>query len=558
MASLRLSGLTEREELHSRFRELYSALALAVIEDAIFVAIPYPYVKIQVPALAMFCLILFRRSLRSLLILAALLLFTTSFDRFAPAVSRRLHAGTLPNENSKEYHSRQLRTSHSFPLRISDDHRYLVGQHGEPFRIQGDSAQSLIANLTREEAVAYLDDRRTKGFNAVNINLLEHKFAVHAPKNRRGDPPFLSSDNFATPNDAYFDFADTIIDLASSRGMLVSLAPMYLGFNGGPEGWWSALTNNLNTQQVCYNFGLYVGKRYKNRPNILWVIGGDFTPPAGSEGEKRLHKFMEGIKAAGASQLWAGDWNAPCLSTDVPAFASDMDLNAVYTYGIKGKDGLTYGESRRAYDYKPARPAYLKETGYEEEGHIPGDATSVRSYEYWSVLSGATAGLFFGHRDVWEFATSQWSSGFIPNARPWQSSLNSAGALDIGRLGTLLDSIYWYNLVPSGLAHMKTLVSAGGGTYGKPDFVAAAAASDGSVILAYVPPRATSSSLTVDMTVLRAPARARWFDPSSAMYTDIGRSVSNARTATFTLPGNNSSGARDWVLVLQTEAGSSR
>jgi len=102
-------------------------------------------------------------------------------------------------------------------------------------------------------------------------------------------------------------------------------------------------------------------------------------------------RFMEGIKAAGALQLWAADWNAPCLSTDVRAFASDMDVNAVYTYGMTGSDGLTYAESRAAYSYAPARPAYLKETGYEDEVILPGDSSSVRKYEYWAVLGGATA-----------------------------------------------------------------------------------------------------------------------------------------------------------------------
>lgn len=445
-----------------------------------------------------------------------------------------------------------MESAYVFPLKISENHRYLVDQRGTPFRIQGDSAQSLIVNLTHEEAAAYLDDRRAKGFNTVNVNLLEHKFAIKPPLNRQGDAPFVSPDNFAMPSDSYFAFADSLIDLAASKGMLVSLAAMYLGINGGPEGWWSALTNNFNTQDVCYKFGFYIGRRYKERRNILWVIGGDFTPPAGSEGEKRLHKFMEGIKAAGASQLWSGDWHAPCISTDVRAFAASMDLNAVYTYGIKDSDGLTYGESRRAYSYTPVRPVYLKETGYEDEGWIPGDPASVRSYEYWAVLGGATAGLFFGHRDIWEFATSQWSSGFMPNARPWQSSLNSTGSFDMKRLGRILDSVPWYKLVPSGSVGMKTLVTAGAGSYGKPDYVTAAAASDGSALIAYLPPRATSSSVTVNMNVLAAPARARWFDPTSGMYVDIARSLPNSAAATFTIPGNNSSGARDWVLVLQT------
>ncbi len=443
---------------------------------------------------------------------------------------------------------------YTFPLKVSENHRYLVDQRGRPFRIQGDSAQSLIANLTYTEADTYLADRHRKGFNTVNINLLERKFAINAPKNRRGDHPFTDRDNFATPNEAYFDYADSIIDLAASKGMLVTLAVMYLGYHGGDQGWWSVLTNAVNTQDVCYRFGFYVGRRYKNRANILWVIGGDFTPPPGSEGEKRLHKFMEGIKAAGALQLWAADWNAPCLSTDVRAFASDMDVNAVYTYGMTGSDGLTYAESRAAYSYAPARPAYLKETGYEDEVILPGDSSSVRKYEYWAVLGGATAGIFFGHRDIWDFATSGWSSGAAPGHGPWQSALDSPGNLDMMHLGKLLDSVAWYKLVPSGTAGTKILITAGGGTYGKQDYVTAAAAADGRVLLAYLPPGASTAGVAINMGSFAGPVRGRWFDPTSEIYFDIaGGALRNSGSRTFVIPGNNTAGARDWVLILEVK-----
>jgi Protein of unknown function (DUF4038)/Putative collagen-binding domain of a collagenase len=442
-------------------------------------------------------------------------------------------------------------TSYAYPLKVSQNGRYLVDQSNKPFRIQGDSAQSLIANLTYSEADTYLSNRQAKGFNTVNINLLEHKFAINAPANRSGDVPFIRPGVFSTPNEAYFAFGDSIIDLAASKGMLVSLAAMYLGYGGGDEGWWEALISGANTQAVCYNFGSYIGNRYKNRKNILWVIGGDYMPPAGSEGEARLHKFMEGIKAAGATQLWTGDWKAPSVSTDELAFASSMDVNAVYTSGMGGHTGTTYGAARSAYDYSPPHPAYLKETGYENESLIAGDPASVRKYEYWAILGGSTAGAFFGNRDIWEFATATWWSGFPFGHGPWQDALESTGTFDMVCLGQLLDSVPWYDLVPSGLPGTKTLVIEGGGTYGQLDYVTAAATADGRVLLTYVPPTATNSSITVDMTVLSGSARARWFDPTSGNYIDAGSSFLNAGSRTFTIPGNNSGAARDWVLVLQ-------
>src|SRR5262249_27227351 len=259
----------------------------------------------------------------------------------------------------------------------------------------------------------------------------------------------------------------------------------------------------------------------------LWVIGGDFFPPTGSEGETRLHKILEGVKAAGATQVQAGDWSAPSLSTDEAAFASSMDVNAVYTYGTGG-NGLTYSEARIGYSHSPAIPAYLKETGYEAEGWIPGDPTSVRKYEYWAVLGGSTAGGFYGHRDIWEFATDSWSSGFPFGHQRWQLSLDAPGALDWHRLGQLLGSLPWFKLFPSGLAGMRTLVTAGGGTLGGSDYVAAASASDGRALLAYVPPTGTGPrSITIDMAAMSGASRARWFDPASGEYRAIAFPLRN-------------------------------
>src|SRR5438552_3769938 len=67
-------------------------------------------------------------------------------------------------------------TTYAYPLAASPDGRYLVDQDGTPFFMIGDSAQSAIVNLTYSEAQAYLNDRAGKGFNTVNINLIEHKF----------------------------------------------------------------------------------------------------------------------------------------------------------------------------------------------------------------------------------------------------------------------------------------------------------------------------------------------------------------------------------------------
>jgi hypothetical protein len=63
-------------------------------------------------------------------------------------------------------------SAHAFPLAVKRGKRYLVDAAGRPFLIQGDTAWSLIAQLTREDVVLYLDDRRARGFNTLLVNLI--------------------------------------------------------------------------------------------------------------------------------------------------------------------------------------------------------------------------------------------------------------------------------------------------------------------------------------------------------------------------------------------------
>jgi hypothetical protein len=56
-------------------------------------------------------------------------------------------------------------------------------------------------------------------------------------------------------------------------------------------------------------------------------------------------------------------------------------------------------------------------------------------------------------------------------------------------------------------------------------------------------------SVTVDMTAMKAPARARWFNPASGAFVAIG-TVPNTGPATFTTQGDNGSTFDDWALVL--------
>ena len=74
-------------------------------------------------------------------------------------------------------------------------------------------------------------------------------------------------------------------------------------------------------------------------------------------------------------------------------------------------------------------------------------------------------------------------------SRPnWHDHLDTQGSRDMARLNAFIRSITWYELVPSGLNGMRTLVTAGGSSESSSDYVAAAATFDGTLLVAYIPP----------------------------------------------------------------------
>jgi len=137
-----------------------------------------------------------------------------------------------------------------FPLKVSANRRYLVNRNGLPVLVQGEAAWSLITGVTKQEAERYLDDRRRKGFNAIIVNLIEHKF--QGPVNREGEGPFTTPGDFATPNEKYFAHADWVLRQAADRGMAVFLFPAYLGYKGLDEGWYQeVLLNGTAAKEVA-------------------------------------------------------------------------------------------------------------------------------------------------------------------------------------------------------------------------------------------------------------------------------------------------------------------
>src|SRR5262249_16197441 len=156
--------------------------------------------------------------------------------------------------------------------------------------------------------------------------LVEHRFTSHNPPqaNAAGDRPFTNNSDMSTTNDAYFQHVDWFLDQARQRGILVLLAPAYMGFKGSTDGWISEMQSTGTTK--LQTSGQYLGARYRWVPNIVWVEGGDYTP---SSSELPLvQAIVDGLKAGGDTHLHTAHWGGePSFDGPQPAW---IDVDTVY------------------------------------------------------------------------------------------------------------------------------------------------------------------------------------------------------------------------------------
>ena len=419
----------------------------------------------------------------------------------------------------------------AYPLKVSADGRLLVDQRDEPFLVQGDAAWGLIAAATIEDAELYLENRKQKGFNAVLVKLLEHRFVDRPPLNIYGHGPFTTPGDFSTPNEAYFAHVDRVIRKANEKNILVLLAPAYLGFEGGNEGWFREMKANGTVK--LRNYGRYLGNRYKVFPNILWVEAGDFNPPT----PELVRAVAEGILDNDPDHLHTAHCGRRNSAIDCFPDEDWLTVNASYTSFI------TYEKVLEDYQRTPFKPFFLLDAQYENENGST--STSLRAQAYWAILSGAQ-GQLFGNNPVWVFD----GVPLHPPPYLWQEGLDDQGSRDMPRVTALFASRPWHRLVPDSTHQVLT---DGFGSFGSNNYVTAASTPGGRLVMAYIPSTGTGRrTLRVDMSALSGPAQGRWYNPTSGEYTPIsGSPFANTDSRTFTTPGNNGTGTNDWALVLE-------
>lgn len=417
-----------------------------------------------------------------------------------------------------------------YPLLLEAGRRYLVDASGRPFMIFGDTAWSILVQLTAPEVEAYLNDRHSRGYNAILVNLLEIHFSDDPPRNREGVAPFTVPGSFASPGDylrqvdysqpdeRYFARFDHLLSKAADNDILVLVVPSYAGYLGEEQGWWSAMKRNGAAKMRQY--GRFLGHRYRGCRNLMWVHGGDYDVP-----DKALVREMaEGIREYDHQNLHSFHGGRGTGALDWMAGEGWLSVGNIYTGEV------VYQAAQKHYAERPGVPFFLIEAYYE--GAKP-DPRLTRLQAYQALLSGAS-GQLSGHDPIWQFKPE------------WQQALDGTTSRSMTHLIALFRGLPWWKLRPDLDRTLLVDVPQSG-----VERAVAASAEDGSFALLYTP---SVREMRVDTTRLAGPrVAARWLDPvSGSVYPVEGAPAVPSAAHTYKPTGSNAVGLGDWVLVLES------
>ena len=210
------------------------------------------------------------------------------------------------------------------------------------------------------------------------------------------------------------------------------LCPAYLGYGGGDEGFFQEMSRCGPDKVRAY--GRYVGKRFRNHPNLIWVVGGDFTPPP--DQRWTVEQVAAGIRDEDTVHLMTVHCGTCDSAATLYGGRPWLQLNNVYHY----REDL-YAACLEQDARVPRWPYFLIETAYEGEHKATPDR--IRRQAYWPLLSGAF-GILYGNSPVWHFG----SRGVYDQGGDWVAAINSRGAQDMARLAAMFRDRPWWLLRP--------------------------------------------------------------------------------------------------------------
>jgi hypothetical protein len=418
-------------------------------------------------------------------------------------------------------------------LQVTNDGHYLQFADGEPFFWLGDTGWELFHRLKLEEIKQYLDNRA--------VALAE--FDGLRKPNRYGELPLKNLDP-TKPNDKYFAIIDSTIHLARQRNLYIGLLPTWGDKVTKLWGEGPVVFDSLN----AYIYGKWIGNRYKNEPNIIWILGGDRPAVKDSNDWRPIWRAMaKGIIEATHHQCFITyhPWGGPNSTSQWIHNEPWLDMNMFQSGHGGGHDVACWDLVHRDRSYSPTKPTLDGEPNYEDHPVNPWPKWNpdngyyrdydVRKQTYRSVFAGA-CGVTYGNHAIWQFMSAREETINYPD-RGWINALDRPGAYQVGYLRKLIASRPMLQRVPD-----NSIILKGQGEKG--EHMEAFHAANNSYAMIYLP---VGKTITLKMANMPAQIIAWWFNPKDASTQQPAKLITKP-TMEFTPPTTGI--GNDWVLVI--------
>ncbi|MBN2698414.1 MAG: glycoside hydrolase family 140 protein [Bacteroidales bacterium] len=423
-------------------------------------------------------------------------------------------------------------------LKISEDGNYIVTRNDEPFFWLGGTAWELIHRLNREEVDRYLADRAEKGFTVIQTVILAELDGLNTP-NAYGEKPLNQNDPLKL-NERYFRHVDYVLKKADKSGLYVGLLPTWgdkfnKKWGAGPE-----IFDPVSAEA----YGELLAGRYLDRPNIIWILGGDRVPE--NENHYAIIRAMaKGIRKADTLHLMtyhpvggnkASDYFRDDEWLDIDMFQSGHSRTArEYDYVVQSR----LSDVRRPVVNGEARYENIPDRFWEDKYYGWLDDADVRISAYWSIIAGA-AGYTYGCNDIWQMYDISRNPN-ISARTDWQSALELPGSTHMKYMKAVFEILPWQKMR---LDQSLVLNNNPEDT----SHILCAAGLDGKFMVAYTP---TGNSIRLDLSKLDSDrVQAFWYNPRSGRVKfagDFGTDIPHEFR-----PWSEGWGS-DFLLILVTE-----
>jgi len=401
-------------------------------------------------------------------------------------------------------------------LSVSENGRYLVKNDNTPFLWLGDTGWGLFQKLTRDEVDFYFKNRAEQGFSVIHAAAVhKNPFIVPELENCYGDKAFVNEVTMLPaltegndPNDAeaydYWDHVDYVVNKANEYGLYLVFVPLFNMAEG--DGY------NLINLDNAYNYGRFLGNRYKDKTNIIWCMGGDVLA------ENEQCKTIWNLLAKGITESVAGkeDYSKTLMTYHVRGGHSSSDYfeNAPWIdfHMIQTWDSYTtiYGLVSRDYRKKIVKPVLHGEGAYEDGPEYPTKPITpykIRKQAYWATFAGGMH--TYGNTNIWSFGTNP---KYL--TEDWKEAVLSEGAKSMAIYHDFLQSVNWWDFAPD-----QTVITKGAGA--GDSLNVAMSSVDSNQILVYL---SEPAEVTLDLNKLADSAKVpgEWINPKTGKRKSAG------------------------------------